>query len=86
MEDLFTKMVIDACEGHGIGTFDAPGAYLHAKLPKGKHAGLDITRVPMVFNIIFNIKNKLVCMMMSSMLSIFSFRALDELDLEIWDF
>ena len=32
-------MVIDACEGHGIGTFDAPGAYLHAKLPKGKHAG-----------------------------------------------
>ena len=43
-------------------------------------------RVPTVFIIIFNSKDKLFLFMMSSMLSLFSFRALEKLDLEILDF
>ena len=29
-------MIIDANEGHNIDTFDVPGTYLHAKIPKDK--------------------------------------------------
>ena len=39
-----------------------------------------------IFIIIFNIKNKLVWLIMSSMLSLLSFQTLDKLDLEILDF
>ena len=42
--------------------------------------------VPTVFIIIFHSNDKIVWIMMSSMLSIFSFQALEKLDLEIMDF
>ena len=41
---------------------------------------------PSIFIIIFNIKNKLVWLIMSSMLSLLSFQTLEKLDLEILDF
>ena len=36
LEVLFCTMIIDANEGHNIDTFDVPGTYLHAKIPKDK--------------------------------------------------
>ena len=41
---------------------------------------------PTLFFIIFNSKNRLVWLMMSSMLSLFFFEALEKLDLEVLDF
>ena len=36
LEGLFVTLVIDAYEGRDIATFDIPGAYLHALMPKDK--------------------------------------------------
>ena len=43
-------------------------------------------QLPTLFIIIFNSKNKLVWLIISSMLSLFSFQALEESDLEVLDF
>ena len=32
LESLFVSLLIDAYEGRDVGTYDVPGAYLHAKL------------------------------------------------------
>jgi hypothetical protein len=39
---LFTSLVIDTQEGRAVHTFDIPGAYLHAKLPKNKQVLLKL--------------------------------------------
>ena len=36
IEALFSTLVIDALERRDVAVFDVPGAYLHAKMPKGK--------------------------------------------------
>ena len=36
LESLLTSLVIDVFEGRDVGTFDVPGAYLHAEMPKDK--------------------------------------------------
>lgn len=36
LESLLSTWVIDAFEGRDIATFDVPGAYLHAEMPKDK--------------------------------------------------
>ena len=36
LESLLTSLVIDVYEGRDVGTFDVPGAYLHAEMPKDK--------------------------------------------------
>ena len=36
LEGLFTTLVIDVYEGREVDTFDIPGAYLHADMPKDK--------------------------------------------------
>ena len=43
-------------------------------------------RLPTLFLVIFNSKNNLVWLMMTSMLSLFSFQALEKLDLKVLDF
>ena len=44
------------------------------------------TLVPTIFIVIFNSNNKLVLIMMYGMLYIFSFLALEKLDVEVLDF
>ena len=34
MEDLFFTLIIDTHEGRKVATFDVPGAYSHADIPK----------------------------------------------------
>ena len=34
LEGLFATLVIDAYEGIEVSTFDVPGAYLYADMPK----------------------------------------------------
>ena len=36
LESLFFTLIIDEHEGRNIATFDVPGAYLHAEIPKDK--------------------------------------------------
>ena len=34
IEVIMTTLVVDACEEQDVDTFDIPGAYLHADIPK----------------------------------------------------
>ena len=42
LESLFTTLVVDAYEEHGIATFDIQGAYLHAEMPADKNVILKL--------------------------------------------
>ena len=42
LEGLFATLVIDAYEGRDVATFDIPGAYLHALMPKDKQVLLKL--------------------------------------------
>ena len=42
LEGLFETLVIDAYEGRDVATFDIPGAYLHALMPKDKQVLLKL--------------------------------------------
>ena len=42
LKALFSTMLIDAHKGRYIATFDIPGAYLHAKIPKDKQVILKL--------------------------------------------
>ena len=54
--------------------------------PDQKMAQILYPRVPNLLIIIFNINNKIFWLIISSMLSLFSFQALDKLDLDLFYF